>query len=94
LDRQGELHLTGRADSLVRSGGAFSSPERLRLFLEACPGVAAAEVWPVPDTLYGQRLMARLRPDGTSPLDQAAIRAAARAALGPAMTPRRIELRP
>jgi fatty-acyl-CoA synthase len=94
LDQSGQLHLLGRADSLVRSGGTFASPERLWQFLVAVPGVSQAWVGTVPDPVYGQRLTARLCSDGSAPVDPEELRAKVRQTLGPAMVPRRIEILP
>ncbi|MFJ6569176.1 FadD7 family fatty acid--CoA ligase [Streptomyces sp. NPDC091292] len=54
LDTDGCLFLTGRIKDLINRGGEKISPEHVEDVLAACPGVAEAAVFPVPDATYGQ----------------------------------------
>jgi O-succinylbenzoic acid--CoA ligase len=61
IDAQGYLHVLGRADDLIISGGENVSPGEVESVLEGCPGVLAACVFPVPDPRWGQVVAAALR---------------------------------
>lgn len=54
VDRAGRLHWAGRADGLVKTGGANVSPVELETALLAHPGLRTAAVVGVPDPLLGQ----------------------------------------
>ncbi len=60
LDADGRLHLAGRADHLIVSGGVNLDPERLEARLAACPGVDAVAVTGIADPEWGQRVAALL----------------------------------
>jgi o-succinylbenzoate---CoA ligase len=61
IDEQGYLHVLGRSDDLIISGGENVSPGEVESVLEGCPGVLAACVFPVPDPRWGQVVAAALR---------------------------------
>jgi O-succinylbenzoic acid--CoA ligase len=61
FDAQGHLHVLGRSDDLIISGGENVSPGEVESVLAACPGVLAACVFPVPDPRWGQVVAAALR---------------------------------
>lgn len=83
----------GRADGRVKVGGAMVSPEAVERRLLAVPGVADAEVRPVPSPLTGHILTATVVPvPGTDPDTlRVALREAA-AGLEPAARPRAVTL--
>jgi O-succinylbenzoic acid--CoA ligase len=54
LDENGELYVLGRISDLIVSGGENVDPLRVEAALTACPGVAAAVVFGVPDARYGE----------------------------------------
>jgi O-succinylbenzoic acid--CoA ligase len=58
LDAGGELHLLGRADQVLVSGGEKVHPEPVEALLRACPGVLDAGLTAVPDPVWGERLVA------------------------------------
>ncbi len=58
LDADGRLHLTGRADDMIVSGGENVHPGPVEELLGARPEVREAAVTGVPDEEYGQRLAA------------------------------------
>lgn len=92
VDRHDLLHVTGRADGLLVSGGENVDPQVLRDWLLRQPGVLGAQVRLVPEVRFGRRLAARVTVDPHHRVDVAELRAAARAVLGPAAAPWRIDL--
>lgn len=64
LDEAGRLHVTGRADALIVSGGEKISPEEVELELLALPGVEDAGVCGVPDPAWGEIVAAAVVPAG------------------------------
>jgi fatty-acyl-CoA synthase len=58
LDDEGRLHLTGRGDAMIVSGGENVYPIEVEKTLVAHPDVAEAAVLGVDDEQYGQRLAA------------------------------------
>jgi acyl-CoA synthetase (AMP-forming)/AMP-acid ligase II len=58
LDEHGLLHLTGRADDMIISGGENVHPGPVEELIAARPEVREAAVTGVPDEQYGQRLAA------------------------------------
>lgn len=67
LDADGHLHLHARRCDLVVTGGDNVYPAEVEAVLEACPGVAAAAVFGVPDETWGQIVAAALVADGAAP---------------------------
>jgi O-succinylbenzoic acid--CoA ligase len=61
LDEEGNLHVLGRADHTIISGGENIEPAEVEAFLESCPGVLEACVFPVTDPHWGQVVAAGLR---------------------------------
>jgi len=61
FDEQGRLHVLGRSDHVIISGGENVSPGEVEAVLEACPGVLEACVFGVPDPHWGQLVAAALR---------------------------------
>jgi O-succinylbenzoic acid--CoA ligase len=61
FDASGQLHVTGRSDQMIISGGENVAPAEVEAVLEACPGVLAACVFSVPDPHWGQLVVAGLR---------------------------------
>ncbi len=60
FDSDGFLHVHGRADDLIVTGGENVHPAEVERVLEACPGVRAAGVFGVPDERWGQVVAAAL----------------------------------
>ena len=86
----GRLHVLGRADDVVVTGGVKVSPGPVEQVLAALPGVREACVVGVPDEEWGQVLVALLvvGPSGPPALDEVRLVVAER--LGPAAAPRRL----
>ncbi|MCX6401230.1 MAG: AMP-binding protein [Propionibacteriales bacterium] len=58
LDADGYLHLDGRREDLVISGGVNVYPTEVEQVLGGCPGVADIAVYGVDDPSWGQRVCA------------------------------------
>jgi o-succinylbenzoate---CoA ligase len=70
LDDDGRLHVLGRLDDVVVSGGVNVPLAAVASRLRAHPGLAAAEVVGVPDEEWGQRVVAFVVPSGQVSLDE------------------------
>ena len=60
LDDAGYLHVLGRKDDRIITGGENVDPVAVENELLRCPGVTAACVFGIPDTHFGQRIAAAL----------------------------------
>jgi o-succinylbenzoate---CoA ligase len=60
LDARGNLHVLGRADGVIISGGENVAPWEVERALESCAGVRLACVFGVPDERWGQGVAAAL----------------------------------
>ncbi|MEZ5409182.1 MAG: AMP-binding protein [Acidimicrobiales bacterium] len=94
IDRDGRVHVLGRADGAVVTGGETVDPGILRRALLATPGVLAAEVTLAPDRRFGARLVADVTVASAGPVDVDQWRRRLRRDLGPALTPREIQVHP
>ncbi|MGW5055366.1 AMP-binding protein [Actinokineospora sp. NPDC004072] len=75
LDADGRLHICGRADEMIVSGGENVFPRPVEEVLLDLPQVAEAAVVGVPDAEYGQRLAAFIVVRDGWRLDEDAVRA-------------------
>jgi len=73
LDADGHLHVTGRADARILTGGENVDPVEVERALLAHPAITEAVVLGVPDPRWGQRVVAVLVAD--PPVDPDAIAA-------------------
>ena len=89
LDAAGHLHVTGRADDVIITGGENVHPLEVEAHVAAAPGVAAACVFAVPDARWGQLVAAAVV--AAAGFDRAAL-VAHLAALGPHHRPRRLAI--
>jgi o-succinylbenzoate---CoA ligase len=62
LDDRGDLHVAGRADDVIITGGENVHPLEVEAHLAAVPGVAAACVFAVADERWGQLVAAAVVP--------------------------------
>jgi O-succinylbenzoic acid--CoA ligase len=95
LDSDGRLHVTGRADTLIISGGANVQPEEVEAFLRSLPGIREAVVLGLPDDRWGERVCAVVvaeHPSADPDALQEAVDAAARDRLAPAKRPRTVHI--
>jgi O-succinylbenzoic acid--CoA ligase len=60
LDEQGRLHVHGRADEIIVSGGENVAPAEVERVFGAIPGVRAALVFGVPDVRWGELIAVAL----------------------------------
>lgn len=60
LDDSGHLHIVGRADEMIITGGENVHPAEVEDALKGHPAVAAAAVFGVPNETWGQRIEAAL----------------------------------
>ena len=84
----GALHVVGRADDMIITGGENVHPQLVEAVLAATPGVRAACAFGVDDDRWGQRVVAALAVDPTFDLGPALERW--HAALPPHALPREI----
>ncbi|WSW01845.1 AMP-binding protein [Streptomyces sp. NBC_01006] len=76
MDEDGYLSITGRIKDMVIRGGENVYPREIEEFLHGHPDVLDVQVIGVPDTKYGEELMAWVRMrEGAPPLTEEAVRA-------------------
>lgn len=61
MDEDGYVSIVGRIKDVIIRGGENISPREVEEFLHTIPGVAEAQVIGVPDTKYGEEVMAWVR---------------------------------
>ncbi len=88
LDDAGRLHVTGRRDDVIVTGGENVHPEEVERVLEAHPAIDAACVFGVDDPEWGQAVAAALASSAPPPDAELARFCAER--LAPHQRPRRI----
>lgn len=71
IDARGCLHVHARREDLIVTGGENAYPAEIERALEACPGIAAAGVFGVPDDVWGQTVAAALVAGRDAPSDTA-----------------------
>jgi O-succinylbenzoic acid--CoA ligase len=86
----GRIEVLGRADDMINTGGVKVSANAIERCLCAQPGVRDACVVGVPDPEWGEAVVALVVPAG-DPGEPDELRAAVRAELGAAATPKRVE---
>lgn len=92
-DGQGRLHVLGRADDVIVTGGLNVAPAEVEAVLTGLPGVAAACVVGLPDPDWGERVTAVVIPaDPGRPPEPGALRIAACRLLTGAQMPKEIVL--
>ncbi len=95
VDEDGAVHVTGRRDHLIISGGENIWPEPVEAALGSCPAVADAAVAGRPDPEWGQRLVAFVVPaDASRPPTLDLLRAAVKETLPAHCAPRELVLVP
>jgi O-succinylbenzoic acid--CoA ligase len=61
IDRAGELHVLGRVDDVIISGGENVAPAEVEAVLQTCAGVLEVCVFGAPDARWGEAVVAGLR---------------------------------
>lgn len=70
VDDDGDLHVTGRVDDMIISGGENISPVDIESVISLCPGVGEVAVAGLSDERWGQKVVAFVtRRDGSAPVD-------------------------
>ena len=92
FDAEGRLHVEGRDDEMIVSGGENVFPREVEDLLSHHPDVADVAVVGVDDEEFGQRLKAFVVPRPGAGLDAAAVRAHVRSNLARFKVPRDVEL--
>jgi long-chain acyl-CoA synthetase len=94
-DEEGYFYINGRAKELIIKGGENIAPREIDEALLRHPGVLDAAAVGVPDTAYGQEIVAFVVPrtaDGRGPLDVDDLRQHCLRELGRFKTPREFRL--
>ena len=92
-DGHGRLHVLGRADDVIVTGGLNVAPAEVEAVLTGLPGVSAACVVGLPDPDWGERVTAVVIPtDPGRPPEPGALRLAACRLLTGAQVPKEIIL--
>lgn len=86
LDSDGTLHVVGRTDDVLISGGENVHPAAVEALLHTFPGIRDVAVCGRPDPVWGQRLVALIVGD----VDEAALQAWGRSHLPSAWRPREL----
>jgi O-succinylbenzoic acid--CoA ligase len=86
----GRIEVLGRADDMINTGGVKVSANAIERCLAGQPGVRDACVVGLPDAEWGEAVVALVVPAG-EPREADELRAAVRAELGAASTPKRVE---
>ena len=92
IDRDGYVHIVGRAKDLVISGGYNVYPKEVETELDALPGVAESAVFGVPHPDFGEGVTAAVVGQPGATLSEAALLAALRPRLARYKLPKRIVL--
>jgi fatty-acyl-CoA synthase len=90
MDTEGRLHWTGRADDLIKTGGANVSPVEVEEALLSHPALRAAVVVGVPDQRLGQLVVACVVAHPDQPEDEAVVLEHLRGRLASYKLPRRV----
>jgi fatty-acyl-CoA synthase len=91
FDAQGRLHVEGRDDEMIVSGGENVFPREIEDLLSEHADIVEVAVVGVPDAEFGQRLKAFVvRRDGST-LDEAGVKAKVKAELAGFKVPRDVE---
>lgn len=88
VDKDGYLHVLGRADNVFQCGGENVQPEEIERVLGRLPQVVQAVVVPVPDAEWGAVPVAFVAQRDETPLDQESLIKALREELPPFKIPR------
>ena len=91
LDEGGYLFLCDRKIDMVISGGVNIYPAEIEAALVALPGVLDCAVFGIPDSEYGESLMAAVQPEPGARLSESDVRAFLAGRLAGYKIPRRIE---
>jgi long-chain acyl-CoA synthetase len=94
IDADGFLFIADRKHDMIISGGVNVYPLEIEHVLASHPNVVDVAVFGVPDTRWGESIVAVVEPRRGAPLEGAALQAWARARIADYKVPRRVELVP
>jgi fatty-acyl-CoA synthase len=89
VDPDGTIRLLGRGSACINSGGEKVYPEEVELTLRAHPDVFDCVVIGVPDTRWGEMVVALVQPADDTAVDETALAAHCRATLAGYKVPKR-----
>ncbi|HEY4986433.1 MAG TPA: acyl-CoA synthetase [Bradyrhizobium sp.] len=92
IDADGYVFICDRKRDMVISGGVNIYPAEIEAVLHALPGVHDCAVFGIPDSEFGEALMAVVEPQGGVTLDVVDIRARLKASLADYKVPRHIDI--
>ncbi|HEY2318557.1 MAG TPA: AMP-binding protein [Solirubrobacteraceae bacterium] len=92
MDEEGYVNIVGRSKDLVIRGGENVYPREVEEFLYGHPAIADVQVIGVPDSHYGEELMAWIIPRGDAFLDADAVREFCRGEIAHYKIPRYVKL--
>ena len=94
IDEYGYLHISGRSDDMIISGGENIHPAEITNVIMALPGVSEAAVYGLPDDTWGERVKASvvIYPDST--LTPEEIRAYCKKKIAGFKVPKEVEIIP
>jgi len=93
LDGAGYLYVHGRLDDVIVRGGENLSPGEIETVLVEHPSIESAAVVGIPDTDWGERVVAAVVPVEGATVGEEALREYVRAQLRSTRTPERIDIR-
>jgi acyl-CoA synthetase (AMP-forming)/AMP-acid ligase II len=93
LDEEGYLFVHGRLDDVIVRGGENLSPGEIERVLVEHPSVEAAAVVGIPDTEWGEKVVAAVVPVAGADADEEELRDFVRERLRSTKTPERIDVR-
>jgi len=90
VDRDGYVHIVGRAKDLIISGGLNIYPKEIEMVLDDMPGVAESAVIGVPHADFGEAVVAVVVAEAGTALETEALGAALRERLASFKQPKRV----
>jgi len=93
LDDGGYLYVHGRLDDVIVRGGENLSPGEIEGVLVEHPAVATAAVVGIPDTEWGEKVVAVVVPAEGAPVDEEELKAFVRGRLRSTKTPEHVDIR-
>jgi acyl-CoA synthetase (AMP-forming)/AMP-acid ligase II len=91
MDEDGYVTIVDRKSDMVITGGFNVFPNEIEHAINALPAVQDCSVIGIPDTKWGEAIKAFVELKAGHALDEDALQAAVRAALGPVKTPKFVE---
>jgi fatty-acyl-CoA synthase len=92
MDPEGYVNIVGRSKDMVIRGGENVYPREVEEFLYGHPEIADVQVIGVPDSRYGEELMAWIIPRGDAALDADAVRTFCQGRIAHYKIPRYVKL--